>query len=160
MAFGTSSEMIPSRLGTNSVVNRVAPVTLPPGRLRAGDEAVLDRVAAGLEHDRNGRGRRLGGKRRGRAAGGGDDGDLAAHEFCGQRGQAIVVIIRPAIIDRDVLAFGVAGFGETLMEAGQIGLHAFRRSSVEKPDHRHLAVAHARQAAKKPNLPPRRREPR
>ena len=36
--------------------------------VEAGDQTVLDRIAAGLEHDRNRRGRRLGGKGRSGAA--------------------------------------------------------------------------------------------
>ena len=42
------------------------------------------------------------------------------------------MILRPAIFDRDVLAFAIAGLGKTLMEARQIGRHAGRRAAVEE----------------------------
>ena len=43
-----------------------------------------------------------------------NEGHMAAHEFCRQCGKPIVATLRPAVFDRDVLAFDVAGFLQTL----------------------------------------------
>ena len=92
--------------------------------VEAGDEAELDRIAAGLEHDRNRRGRRLGREAGSGAAGGGDHGNRPADQFGGQRRQPIVLALRPAVFDRDVLALGIAGFAQAFAECRQIGRHA------------------------------------
>jgi len=113
------------------------PVTLPPGRLRAGDETSCDWVNADENDDRNRRSRRLGSECRRSAAGCHDHGHLTANEIGRQRRQPIIMTLRPAVFDRHVPAFNEAGFPQALVET----LHEIRdgveRHTVEKPDHRH-----------------------
>ena len=79
--------------------------------VKAGDEAELDRVAAHFEDDRNGRGRRLCRKRR-RSAGRGNHGHLTMNQIGRHCRQPIVLVFRPAVFDRDVLALDVTGFAQ------------------------------------------------
>jgi len=55
------------------------------------------------------------------AAGRGDQINTASHEIDGQRWQPVIVTVGPAIFDRYVLPFDVAGFFEALMERAQVG---------------------------------------
>jgi hypothetical protein len=74
------------------------PVALPP-----------DRIPADVEHDRYRRGRGLRRKDRRFAADRHDHVNAAAHQIGGERGHLIVLALRPAIFDGDVLSFDVAG---------------------------------------------------
>ena len=51
----------------------------------------------------------------------GDHVDLAADEIGGQRRQPIVVVLCPAVFDRDVLALDVAGVAQSLAKRGRKG---------------------------------------
>ena len=66
-----------------------------------------DRVAGGGEHNRD---RRVGGFCRecGRRAGGRNDGHAATYQVGDHLGQPLVMAVRPAKLDRDVLAFNEA----------------------------------------------------
>jgi hypothetical protein len=46
-------------------------------------------------------------------------GDLAANQFGRQRGQPIKLTLCPAVLDRYVLAFNIAGVFEALMKSAQ-----------------------------------------
>jgi hypothetical protein len=70
-------------------------VTLPPRPVQAGDEAELDRIGGGSEHDRNGCGRRVCRQCR-RSAGGGNDRDLTRNQIGRQRWQAVILAHRPS----------------------------------------------------------------
>ena len=102
----------------------VTPVTLPPGRFRLATSPSCDRIAAGGENDRNCRGRGLGGeigRSTGRAmtrAPGAERGPSASCR------QTIVLILRPAIFDRHILALDIAGFLQALTECGHLGCKA------------------------------------
>ena len=63
VVVGSSSRSTSSRFGTISTFNVVTPVRLPPGRFRLATSPSLDRVGAGEEDNRNGRGRGLCGHR-------------------------------------------------------------------------------------------------
>ena len=85
-------------------------VTAGPGE--AGDKTKPDRVFADDEDDGDRRGCRLGRDRPSisRCC---DHGDLAANQFGRQRGQPIELTLRPAVLDRYVLAFNLSsGPGE------------------------------------------------
>src|SRR5207248_11070962 len=85
----------------------------------AGDEAGLERICAPHKDNRNARGRslrRLGG---GVAPGRDNHAYLAANEIGRQRRQAIILTLRPAMLDRHVAAIAIASFVETLMEGGK-----------------------------------------
>src|SRR5262249_45976081 len=56
----------------------------------------------------------------------------------------IVLTLRPAILDRDVLTFHKARFVEPLPERGQEGPEVVKRTETEEPDHRHPRLLRAR----------------
>ena len=88
------------------------------GAAEAGSEAELHRVDTGVEDDRDGRGCRLGGKRRGRA-GRNNPGHPAVDQIGRQRRQSVILAVCKTIFDRHVLAFDVAGLFQALSDAGQ-----------------------------------------
>src|ERR1700737_2408384 len=104
--------------------------------VKAGDEAEPDWVAGAFEDDRNCRGRRLCRKCR-RSSGRGNHGHLAMNQVRGQSGNSIVMFLRPAVFDRDVLTFDVARFIEPLAECGCEGHVAMARPHIEIANQRH-----------------------
>ena len=86
--------------------------------VQAGDKAVLHRIAADCEDDRNRRGGRLGRKCRAKCAACDDHGHLTATRSAASAGKPIVLTFRPAVFDRHVLALDIAGFAEALTERG------------------------------------------
>src|SRR5262249_24769003 len=111
--------------------------------IEAGDEALLDRIEAGREDDRNRRCCRLG--HRGRRNGAyGNHRHLTANQVGRECGQSIIVTLCPAIFDRNVLAFDVAGLLQTLAEGGHVTRVSLWRCAVEEPDHRHRRLLRAR----------------
>ena len=105
--------------------------------IEAGDKAVFTRVIVAREHNRDCTGRRLGRERRIVAAGCSDHGHLTLNEFGRQRRQSIRPPLRPAIFDRDVLAFDIAGLIQALAERGHHRNPRLRRLPVQKSNHRH-----------------------
>src|SRR4051812_10670928 len=75
--------------------------------------------------------------------------DLAADEIGGQCGQPIVMALRPAVFDRQILSLDVAGFAQSLAERGHKWCTQARRPGAEVSDHRHRLL-----------LRPRRERPR
>ena len=65
------------------------------------------------EHNRDGRGARLGRQRRGRAKRS-DHRDLLTYQIGHERRQPVVLTFCPAIFDCEALAFNIAAFFETL----------------------------------------------
>ena len=118
-AVGTSWRSMSSRLAPRSPDTKLTPVTLPPGRLRSGDQPVHDRIAAGREYDRHGRGGSLGRERRIDVR----DNDLHGQpdQFSDQARQALELIVGVAVFDRDVLAFVEPSRCQTLAEAPIMG---------------------------------------
>ena len=105
--------------------------------VEARDQSVLDRIAAGLEHDRNGRGRRPWPRGRGRSFAS----RRSRRPAGGQARRPAPVAdrsgARPSGIRSRRSALDVAGFGEPRWNAGQFAVHAGRRAAVEEADHRH-----------------------
>jgi hypothetical protein len=115
-APGSSSFNSPSCFVPSSVEFKVTPVTLPPGRLRLATRpsltgsppltktigivvfAALAAIAEGVCSDYC---------------------HLAAYQIGCEVGQLIVLVLRPAILDRHILAFDVAGFTNALPECSQ-----------------------------------------
>ena len=89
-------------------------VAAGPGEI--GDQAGPDRITDAGEDDRDRRGSAFRRQCRREAAAGHDHVDLAAGEVCGQCGQPIIVSLRPAVFDRDVMALDIAGVAKTLAE--------------------------------------------
>jgi hypothetical protein len=59
-------------------------------------------------------------------------------------GQSVGLVLRPAILDRHVLALDVAGFTKALSECGQIACTIDRRRAAEESYYRHRALLRAR----------------
>jgi hypothetical protein len=117
--------------------------------VETGDEAKLNRVAAACEDDRDCRGRRFGYNCLG-AAMRSDHRHLTAYQIGCKVGQSIILVLRPAILDRHILALDVAGFTNALPECGQKTCTIGRRPrAAEEPDHRYRCL-----------LSPRRDRPR
>ena len=109
--------------------------------VEAGDQALLDRVAAAPEDDRHRRGCGLGGERR--IVVPDDHGHRPAEQIGHQGRQSISLIVRRAILDRDVLALDEARVLQALPERG----HDLRRVSeraAEEPDHGRCRLLRAR----------------
>src|SRR6476620_2495209 len=73
-----------------------------------------------------------------------DHRDLTAYQIGCEVGQYVVLVLRPAILDHDILALDVAGFANALPECGQIACTISKRAAAEKSDHRHCWLLRAR----------------
>src|SRR6516162_11608499 len=103
--------------------------------MEAGENSQCDRVAAGGKDDGYGRGRCL--RRQScRGAAGYYHRYAAADEIGCKRWQPIGLIVRPAVFDRHVLAFDIAGFLQAL-EKRDDGVLVVIISGLgaEEPDH-------------------------
>src|SRR5206468_285814 len=89
---------------------------IPVGPSEVGDQPDFDRVAADGEGDWYGRGG-LVRSQRDRSAGRGDHCDTAADQIGRKRRQPGVVVVSPAILDRDVLALDISGFAQALAKS-------------------------------------------
>jgi hypothetical protein len=109
----------------------------------AGNEAHLDRIVTGREHDWNRRRGGLGCER----CGGADsdkDGNPARDQVGGERWQSIVLAFSPAELDCNVLTFDVTAFGQTVPERGHKTRERRGRSAVQIPHHRHRRLLRPR----------------
>src|SRR6266540_6522169 len=69
---------------------------------------------------------------------------LTAYQIGCEVGQSVVLVLRPAILDRHILALDVAGFTNALPECGQIACTISKRRAAEEPDHRWRSLLRAR----------------
>ena len=83
-----------------------------------GDKTKLDRVVGDAEHDRDGQGRSFGRNRGSGVPGRRNHGHTTADQVSHQRRQAIILAVKPVVLDLYVLAFDVAGFTEPSAERG------------------------------------------
>ncbi len=74
---------------------------------------------------------------------------LTAYQIGCEVGQSVVLVLRPAILDRHILALDVAGFTNALPECGQKACAIGKRRNAEETDHRRCRL-----------LPSRRQRPR
>src|SRR5215475_8939124 len=68
---------------------------------------------------------------------------LTAYQIGCEVGQSVSLVLRPAILDRHILALDVAGFAKALAECGQIACTIGRPRGAEEPDHRHRRLLRA-----------------
>jgi len=61
------------------------------------------------------------------------------------RRQPIIVSVRPAIFDLDVVTLDVAGIGQCVAERREIRFTSFGRKAREPPDHRHCLLRSRRE---------------
>src|SRR5262249_44659380 len=66
--------------------------------------------------------------------------DLTLDQLSRQRRQSVALTLCPAPLDRNISAFRIAGFIETLPKRGNCVRQSVRRLGIEKPDHRHLLL--------------------
>src|SRR5262249_39269597 len=114
------------------------------GPVEAPDDAEPHGIAADREHDGYRCRRRFGRQYRRITALRHNERHMAAHEFCRQCGKPIVVTLRPAVLDRDVLAFDVAGFLQTLSECANKVRIRSGRSAMKVTDHWNNRLLRAR----------------
>ena len=105
------------------------------GPVEARDKALLDRITAPSEDDRNRRRRGLG--HEGRRGGRNDHSRLVADQFGDQQRQPVRLIVRKPIFDNNILAFDKARLLEALAEAGNVGCGYRAGRGPQKSDHRH-----------------------
>jgi len=111
------------------------------GSIEAGNEAKIDRIGADREYDRNGCGCRLCRQRSGRG-GRNDDCRQIGHQFGGKCRQAVEATIGRAIFDRDVVAFDIAGFLESLPNSANLSI--IELTAAQQADQRHRRLLRAR----------------
>jgi hypothetical protein len=73
-----------------------------------------------------------------------DHGDPSANQLGRQRRQPVKLILRPAVLDRHVLALDIAGVFQALAKCTQLIRDCMRRSVVEKSNHRHRRLLRVR----------------
>src|SRR6516162_9837765 len=83
---------------------------------------------------------------------------LTAYQIGCEVGQSVVLVLRPAILDRHILALDVAGFTNALPECGQILCTIGRRRAAEEPDHRHCPLRASRERPRDSNAAEQRDE--
>ena len=120
------------------------PVTLPPGRAEARDDAETDRIRRPGEDHRDRRGRSLGGERRGSAPCRQEHRDVQADELRREPGQLRIAPLRPAERDRDVAPLDEAGFGQAFAERRDDGRRLARRPAAQEADRRRGRLLRAR----------------
>src|SRR5215470_13283296 len=69
---------------------------------------------------------------------------LTAYQIGCEVGQSVVLVLRPAILDRHILALDVAGFTKALAECGQIACTSDRGRAAKESYHRHRRLLRAR----------------
>jgi hypothetical protein len=69
---------------------------------------------------------------------------LTAYQLSCEGGQSIILILRPAILDRHILAFDVPAFADALPECGHKTGSVGGRRAAEEPDYRHRRLLRAR----------------
>src|SRR5262249_38591444 len=73
-----------------------------------------------------------------------DHGHLTAYQIGCEVGQSVGLVLRPAVLDRHILALDVAGFTKALAECGQIACTIDGPRATQESDHRHCALLRAR----------------
>ena len=143
VAVGINSCSSCSRFDATSTPNSVTPVTLPPGRLEASDEAIFDRVARYREDNGN---VRLG-RRHYRLHSRGirkDHSHLTTNQLSRHRRQSIILALSPAEFDHCVATLDITSFAQTLAECSYHARIRGGRRATEKPDHRHRRLLRTR----------------
>src|SRR5262245_40835933 len=69
---------------------------------------------------------------------------LTAYQIGCEVGQSVGLVLRPAILDHDILSLDVAGFTKALAECGQIACTIDRRRNAEESYYRHRWLLRSR----------------
>src|SRR5262249_46988699 len=111
--------------------------------MAAGDVAERDRIGTGRKHDWDCCGRRPGGEDGRVAARSCEQRDLALKEFGRERRQAIVLTIRKAINNPNILALDITRFSQSGLKSCHHVGRPTARTALEEPDHRHHRLLRA-----------------
>src|SRR5262245_3393398 len=141
-------------LRSQLAVDEGYPCDIAARTVEAGDQPVLDRVAAVGKHDWYACRRRLGGERGDHASGRKDCIDRTIDQFCCERGQSVVLIVRPAIVDQEILLLHITALVQALVERGYRRLIVSLSRAAEKSKRQHPRLLRARR-----ERPPSRRAP-
>ena len=125
----------PETLGHRLLDEKINACDVAARSREATDKAKFNRVLADAEDDRNHRCCSFG-CACGQGAGRGDHGDLSADQIGQQRRQAIILTLKPMILDSHILAFDIAAFVEAFAKRGHITLGAIGRPVSNKRYHR------------------------
>src|SRR2546430_3016153 len=106
------------------------------GPVEARDETDRHGIEAGVEDNRNCRGRRLGCECRGGTVGG-DYGHLSLNQVGGQGWQSIIVVFRPPVFNRYILTFDKGDLVQALTERGHVLPGIGWRLVLEESNYRH-----------------------
>src|ERR1700730_5606809 len=133
-AVGTTSCNISSLFVSNSVATKLAPVMLPPARLKLATSPAFTgsvplTATIGIEVVAAfGEGRDM-------ATTGDDHGDLLADQVSREHRQSIVLPLRPTKFNRHVLTVDVTRFVQTFAKGGDSTRIRVGRRATQKPDH-------------------------
>jgi hypothetical protein len=111
--------------------------------VQAADEAAGDRITSKCKHDWNRGSRRLGSKAGRFAAGYNQHRNLPLNELGCLGRQPLILPFRPAIFDRDILAFGETEFTEAAAERGHEMRERPWRLAIKEADDRHQRLLRA-----------------
>src|SRR6266446_8428894 len=106
------------------------------GSIEAADEANRNGVCTGDEYDGYRCGCRLGCESRHLSADGNNDSHLPTHERGRKRRQPVVLTVRPAVVDHDVLALDKTSFVQSLAKDGDKIRIGSGRTAAEESNHR------------------------
>ena len=112
--------------------------------IKAANETLLDRVAAGQKNDWDSRGRRLCGQDSSAASCRVNNCHFAGHQIACQHWQPSVLVIGEPVFDRDVAPFDVTRFGQTSAECLREVRPVVACERAQEPDHRHRRLLRAR----------------
>ena len=126
----------PEPLGTKEVVHGAHAGHVAARMPEAFDQVIADRVGADVENNRDGCRRRLGGEHGRGGVEPRDHLDLAAHQVGREYGQAIVMALPPAVLDREIGALDKAALLEAAMECCQPVHKRAERLADQNADHR------------------------
>ena len=164
---GTISRSRPSRFASNSPVNMLTPVALPPGRFMLATSPIL----TGSSPTPNTIGmvavRRLG-RQRGKPVKCGNHSPPSPHQIVGERRYTIAVEFGPSVFNRNVLICDVVQLGQAPKKSVNTARHHRAcRIETENADHRHICgqrssgkrkchrACHARDELPSPHAHPR-----
>ena len=151
LAEGTAARSNSSSFGPTSTLNKVAPVTLPPGRFRLATNPICTGSAMVVKTIGIVTRCRFCGAsgRRGRRC---QDGHLLSDQIGCHRRQSIVLVFRPPVFDPGVLAVFVAGFAKPFEKRVNEPLLTVWSTRSEISDHRYRRALRPRR--KRPGRDP------
>jgi hypothetical protein len=112
-------------------MNKVTPVTLPPGRFRLATRPIFTASTPMMKTMGDRRGRRFGRRCRNLATGRDDYGHPAVNQIGSQCRQSSKLPVCPAERDMHVLTLDIAGFLQTSAERGLDGRRVARRFTAQ-----------------------------